>query len=122
MTIEASLDRIAIAMETLVASLTVTAEPTHTRSAKSKPAAVPDFVPTAEPDPTPSFMAPPEKPTAPFSDQAGMTAYIMSRYKTLGPAKGALIQQALVELGHTNISSLRPDQYGEFYVKVEAIA
>ena len=47
--------------------------------------------------------------------------YCMEKYRTLGPVKGGMIQTILVELGHNNLNSLRPDQYADFYQKVEAI-
>ena len=47
--------------------------------------------------------------------------YCMEKYKTLGPIKGGMIQTILAELGHSNLNNLRPDQYGTFYLKVEAL-
>ena len=48
-------------------------------------------------------------------------AYCMEKYKVLGPAKGGMIQQVLIEMGVNNLSALTAAQYGEFYRKVEAI-
>lgn len=128
MSIEATLERIAASLETIVVNMTQVKEPKARPVHHAEPTPTPDFafVPPVETPQVPDFAqsfapAAPEKPSAPFSDAAGVMAYIMSRYKALGPVKGALIQQALTELGHANISGLRPDQYGEFYVKVEAI-
>lgn len=48
-------------------------------------------------------------------------AYVMTKYKELGPAKGGLIQGVLSELGISHVSALTPDHYQAFYLKVEAL-
>jgi hypothetical protein len=47
--------------------------------------------------------------------------YVMTKYKTLGPIKGGMIQQVLLDLGHSNMSSVPASQYADFYLKVEAL-
>jgi hypothetical protein len=73
----------------------------------------------------PAFMQPqaatPAGPVAPFSDAKGLTTYVMSKYRELGPVKGALIQNVLSEFGIKNINDVQPAQYSAFYAKVEAI-
>jgi len=48
-------------------------------------------------------------------------AYCMEKYKSLGPAKGGMIQNVLLEMGVNNLSALTPAQYGEFVTRVEAL-
>ena len=48
-------------------------------------------------------------------------AYCMNKYQQLGPVKGGLIQNVLVQLGVGNLNALQPEQYGAFYAAVEAI-
>lgn len=48
-------------------------------------------------------------------------AYCMEKYKVLGPTKGGMIQQILLEMGVNNLTALTPAQYGTFYEKVEAL-
>lgn len=107
-------------------------------AAAPQPATVPTPVPTPEPEPapapqpaavpevpTPAFASAPQPAPAagplPFADGKGVMAYCMEKYRTLGPVKGGMIQQVLTELGHTNLTGLRPDQYAVFFEKVEAI-
>jgi len=75
----------------------------------------------------PSFAAPgPATPTpvsqgAPFTDGAGLIAYVMGAYKEMGPTKGALIQGVLTQLGYNNINDVKPEHYGSLYQGVEAL-
>ena len=91
---------------------------------------VPAVAPAPQPAPAPAaFPMPPAVPTPPpapavsqpFADEKAVMAYVMEKYKTLGPVKGGMIQQVLLELGHQTMGSLRPDQYAEFKAKVEAL-
>ena len=47
--------------------------------------------------------------------------YVMTKYKTLGPEKGAQIQNVLVTLGLSNINDVEPDQFAQFHTAVEGI-
>ena len=71
----------------------------------------------------PAFTAPaaPVAPSAPFTDGAGLIAYVMGAYKEMGPAKGANIQGVLTSLGYQNINDVKPEQYGTLYAGVEAL-
>ena len=69
----------------------------------------------------PAVQAAPVASGVPFNDSKGLMDYCMKKYQSLGPVKGGLIQNALVELGCTNINSLQPAQYAAFYAKVEAL-
>ncbi len=81
---------------------------------------VPAAVPAAVPAPvTPTAVAP--SGSAPFTDAKGLMAYVMSKYQALGPVKGGEIQGVLTALGHKNINELKPEQYGEFHTRVEAL-
>jgi hypothetical protein len=128
MTIEKDLTRIADALDVLVkymthdkpvpASLPVPAFDT------SRPAGVvaaPAVTPVAPAAPTPVAAPVVVEGAAPFADAKGLMEYCMGKYRDLGPVKGSMIQNALVELGVANLSSLKVDQYAAFYAKVEAI-
>ena len=70
----------------------------------------------------PTFDAPaPAAPSVPFSDPKGLIDYVMSSYKALGQAKGAQIQQVLLNLGVQNINDVKPEQYTQLYAGVEAL-
>ena len=75
----------------------------------------------------PSFAAPgPATPTpvsqgAPFTDGAGLIAYVMGAYKEMGPTKGANIQGVLTQLGYNNINDVKPEHYGSLFQGVEAL-
>ena len=91
------------------------------------------FAPTVAPAPTamptlPTFAAAPaqqqavvSQPNAPFTDGAGLIAYVMGAYKEMGPTKGALIQGVLTGLGYQNINDVKPEHYGSLYQGVETL-
>ncbi len=88
------------------------------------PAPIPTPAPVVVPAPapaaaTPTVVAP--SGSAPFTDAKGLMEYVMSKYKALGPIKGGEIQGVLGSLGYKNINEVKPEQYGEFYTKVEAL-
>jgi hypothetical protein len=85
------------------------------------PAPVPAPAPVMPPPPT--FAAPAPAPTAalPFSDTKSLIGWVMGVYQALGPAKGAQIQQVLVNLGCANINDVKPEQYAALYAGVEAL-
>jgi len=89
-----------------------------------------NFAPSAAPampaPPTfapPAFAAPaaPVAAGAPFTDGAGLIAYVMAAYKEMGPAKGANIQGVLTSLGYQNINDVKPEHYAGLYQGVEAL-
>lgn len=80
--------------------------------------APPTFAPPAFAAPAP---AAPVAPSAPFTDGAGLIAYVMGAYKEMGPAKGANIQGVLTTLGYQNINDVKPEHYGSLYQGVEAL-
>ena len=91
-----------------------------------------NFAPTAAPvmpaPPTfapPAFAAPapaaPLPPSAPFTDGAGLIAYVMGAYKEMGPQKGAQIQGVLTQMGYSNINDVKPEHYGNLFQGVEAL-
>ena len=75
----------------------------------------------------PSFAAPgpatltPVSQGAPFTDGAGLIAYVMGAYKEMGPTKGALIQGVLTQMGYQNINDVKPEHYGSLFQGVEAL-
>ncbi len=105
MSIENNLASIATSLATIAAHLSKT-----TVESNPEPA----------PAPVPAPAAAPAAPL-PFNDQQSLMAYVMRRYKELGPAKGGLIQGVLSELGISHVSALPIDQYAAFYLKVEAL-
>jgi hypothetical protein len=90
-------------------------------------AAVPVPPPAPATPAIPAFAVPlaapavPATPAAPFTDAKGLMDYIMTKYRALGPVKGAMIQNVLSEFGCKNINEVQPAQYGVFFAKVEAI-
>jgi hypothetical protein len=70
---------------------------------------------------TPAPVAAPAPTGAPFTDGKGLIDYVMGAYKALGPQKGALIQNVLVNLGYQNINDVKPEHYGQLFAGVEAL-
>jgi hypothetical protein len=50
-----------------------------------------------------------------------MISWVTTKWRTLGPVKGAEIQTVVQSLGVENINELTPDKYAELYAKVEAL-
>lgn len=78
--------------------------------------APPSFAPPAQPQ-----FAAPAAPQVPFADGAGLIAYVMDAYKTMGAQKGAQIQNVLNSIGVQNINDVKPEQYGAVFQGVEAL-
>lgn len=76
----------------------------------------PSFAP-----PQPAPVAAPQQTGAPFNDIKGLIAYAMETYKAIGPQKGAGIQNILQGLGYSNINSVTPEHFGQFYAAVEGL-
>jgi len=88
------------------------------------------FAPAVAPAPTamptlPTFAAAPAAVApvqgAPFTDGAGLIAYVMGAYKEMGPTKGALIQGVLTQMGYQNINDVKPEHYGSLFQGVETL-
>ena len=84
--------------------------------------------PAAQMPTLPTFAAAPaqqqavvNQPNAPFTDGAGLIAYVMAAYKEMGPTKGAGIQGVLTQLGYQNINDVKPEHYGALFQGVEAL-
>lgn len=58
---------------------------------------------------------------APFSDAAGLLAYANKKFTQLGPDSGPKFKTILTQMGSSDVSSLKSDQYALFYAKVEAL-
>jgi len=58
---------------------------------------------------------------APFTDGKGLIDYVMSAYKAMGAAKGAMIQTVLTGLGYQNINDVKPEHYGALFAGIEAL-
>ena len=147
MTIENTLERIAVSLEQIVANLTAPtpvqqqpapipipqmsapqpqyqappSQPQYQAPVQQAPQApAPQYVP---PVPAPQPQAPQQSqyPAAPFTDSNGAMQYCVEKYRALGPVKGAEIQTILLSLGCQQIATLRPDQFGEFFYRVESL-
>lgn len=129
MSIENHIAALTAAVTELTAALranqtgTVTVPQTPAPAPVAAPA--PTFAAPAMPAP-PSFAPPaapvaPAAPTVPFADGAGLIAYVMDAYKSMGPTKGAQIQQVLASIGVQNINDVKPEQYGTLFAGVEAL-
>ena len=57
----------------------------------------------------------------PFANQAELTAFVMDTYKSLGPIKGAKIQEVLNSVGAKNINEVKPEMYAAVKAGVEAL-
>ena len=133
MTIENTLDRIATALEQIAARHAVTThvsaplttlvpQPQAPQSPPQPQAPVQQApVPVPVPAPVPAPQGQPAYPKSPLTDGNSVMAYCIEKYKTLGPVKGGEIQSILAALGHTNVATLRVDQYDEFYFRVEGL-
>lgn len=69
----------------------------------------------------PPFTTAAAKPGAPFVDGKGLIDYVMTSYKTLGPQKGAQIQNVLTSLGYQNINDVKPEHYDSLFASVESL-
>ncbi len=103
----------------------VQAAPVPKTAEESARIAAPVAAAPAMPAP-PAFVAPapvaaPVATGAPFSDGKGLIDYVMGAYKALGAAKGAQIQNVLVNLGYQNINDVKPEHYGQLFAGVEAL-
>lgn len=134
MSLEAKIEDLTAAIHALVAAMSK-----RNDAPAATPVAAPVAVaPVAAPVPTPpapvaeapAMPAPPvfaavpvaaPAASAPFSDPKGLIGYVMEAYKTLGPAKGAQIQQVLVSLGYQNINDVKAEHYGALFAGVEAL-
>lgn len=135
MSIENNLASIAESLKIIAEHLAKFSAPTGFVAAVPAPAPVvapaPAPAPVAAPSPAPVAVMPPppfEMPAAapaptgaPFSDKAGMTAYVIASYNALGPQKGAAIQAVISSLGHANINEIKPEQYGQLFSMVEGL-
>lgn len=131
MSIEDSLSRIATALEQLVSKQDTPTKkkgydkcdkpvvaftiPEVTPVIKSEPAVMIDMPPVVE-----SLPAPVPLPL-PFSDKAGLTAYIMAAYKKLGPISGSKIEGIIQSLGFNRVSDVAPGSFPDVYNKVEEL-
>ena len=130
MTIEKTLSELTAAVTALTAAVVQRAgTPTVPQAAapvaqqfaapqqQQAPAAQMPTLPTFAAAPTPAAAV----QGAPFTDGAGLIAYVMAAYKEMGPTKGAGIQGVLTQLGYQNINDVKPEHYGALFQGVEAL-
>lgn len=126
MSLEQNINRIATALELIAQRLNNTPVAAPVTIATSAPVATPAPAPapfpvqSAAPVPAPAASQPTAS-QAPFTDNAGMQEYVKKTYEELGPEKGAKMIEILKELNLNTIKDLKPEQYGPFYAKVEAL-
>ena len=128
MTIEKTLSELTAAVTALTAAVVQRAgAPTVPQAQAPAPVAAPQQqqAPAAQMPTLPTFAAAPTPAAAvqgaPFTDGAGLIAYVMAAYKEMGPTKGAGIQGVLTGLGYQNINDVKPEHYGALYQGVEAL-
>jgi len=122
MTIESNLERIAALLSRIADALeqkTTAPAPAPAHVPTPEPVVAPAPAPVPAPAPAPAPV--PSTVVAPFTDTKGLMDYVMTKYKSLGPIKGGMIQQVLLDLGHSNMSNVPASQYADFYLKVEAL-
>ena len=125
MSIEITLERIATALEQL-AKNKPTVETPYTESEKEQLAqrqydkARDGGDEVALPE-EPAIKPKKVETNLPFADAKELSAYVMTKYKLLGPVKGAQIQNVLAELGLKNVNDVKPEHYQAFHDKVEAL-
>lgn len=95
-----------------VAAPVVAVAPAPVMVSPSSMPAPPVFAPVAAPAPVSA---------APFTDGKGLIDYVMSAYKAMGAAKGAMIQTVLTGLGYQNINDVKPEHYGALFAGIEAL-
>ena len=95
-----------------VAAPVVAVAPAPVMVSPSSMPAPPVFAPVATPAPVSA---------APFTDGKGLIDYVMSAYKAMGAAKGAMIQTVLTGLGYQNINDVKPEHYGALFAGIEAL-
>ena len=131
MSIEQKISELTAAVTALTAALVQRAGaptvPQTPVSVNPAPVAAPQQAPAAQQQmpALPTFAAAPTPAApvqgAPFTDGAGLIAYVMGAYKEMGPTKGAQIQGVLTQLGYNNINDVKPEHYGSLYQGVEAL-
>jgi hypothetical protein len=137
MTIESTLERIAVSAERtelLIAKLIdvldhapqapqVVPAPVQTAPAPAPKAApvVAAPVEVVVPVAVAPVVAPAPTTDCPIVDQPSLVAYVMGSYKEMGPVKGNMIQGVLAGQGISNINEAKPEQYAAIYAGVEAL-
>ena len=145
MTLESTLDRIAVALETIAKAMPVQSAPVAAAKVEVAPTPkeydVPVLIPTpvaVQPAPTPTAPAPaptinlvptPAAPApvtvspsdCPIKDGKTLMETMMALYKELGPQKGAAIQGVLKSVGCEAVNEVRPDQYAAIWAGLQAL-
>lgn len=133
MSIEKDLSSIAASLQAIAEFLTKQAPAPVPEAPRFSVPQTPDLPPipqtpppSAQVVPMPAPQAPQPAPQAypvsPLNTPNDVMQYCAHKYSVLGPAKGAQMQAVLTALGHATLNTLKPEQYAEFYAKVEAIA
>lgn len=123
--IENTLERIAVALETIAKRMSERQEMNAPKTQYEAPAPVAQAAPVAAPLP---FMGIPvatapvaAAPQAPFTDQKGLVDYVMKVYQLVGPDKGNRIQSILAGMGCKNITDIKVEQYNDLFAQVESL-
>ena len=118
MSLENKIDELTKVIQSLILQLQSNVAPVAPVATPVAPVATPVM-----PAP-PAFIAAAPAPVAagaPFADGKGLIDYVMSAYKTMGPQKGAQIQNVLTSLGYQNINDVKPEHYGALFQGVEQL-
>lgn len=59
--------------------------------------------------------------TCPITNGKELMDFVMSAFRSMGPEKGARIQEVLQSIGCAAINEVRPDQYAALYAGIEAL-
>ena len=59
--------------------------------------------------------------TCPITNGKELMDFVMSAFKSMGPEKGARIQEVLQSIGCAAINEVRPDQYAALHAGIEAL-
>ena len=115
-----------MSLETKIEALTAAVTALTAKLESSNVALVAPVVAAPAMPAPPAFVMPAPAPTpvaggAPFADGKGLIDYVMASYKTLGPQKGAQIQNVLTGMGYANINDVKPEHYGQLFAGVEAL-
>jgi hypothetical protein len=116
MSLESTLERIAVALEKLASSSQPLAAAEPAPAPAPKLAAVANTAPAPAPEPVAAVA-----PKARWASQAEVNTYVMAAYKEMGPEKGAQIGNVLQQIGVKAVTELQPEHYEQFHTAIEAL-
>lgn len=133
MSLESSLERIAVALEQYIAMQNpAMSDAPAPEVAAPVPLVVPASVVSTNPVAPVVPIVPAPAPVlpfpgagapqvTPFQDVPGLVSYTMQAYQEIGPENGAKIQGVLSGLGYNNINDVKPEHFAQFYAQIEML-